>query len=211
MSYRHIEELIERKPWLAKCKESIERFCDALIMCFRNGGKVIVCGNGGSCSDSGHIVGELMKGFHRKRPLSSELRDKLAEFGEEELANKLQTPLRAIDLTAMSSLCTAIANDIDADCIYAQQALAYTDPGDVFIGISTSGNARNIHYAAVAAKSLGAVIIGMTGLDGGSMNGSGLYDICIQVPESKTYRIQEEHISVYHAVCLDTERFFFSE
>lgn len=191
----YIDELIVRRPRLVICKAEIERFRDALTACYRKGGKAIVCGNGGSCSDAGHIVGELMKGFRLKRPTNVHAR--------------LQTPLRAIDLTAQAALITAIANDIGADCVYAQQALGYADEGDVFIGISTSGNSANINIAAEIAQSLGAVTIGLTGADGGEMRASGHYDTLVRVPETETYRIQEEHIAVYHAVCMAVEKEMF--
>jgi len=211
MSYQNIEELIDRKPQLAVCKPDIVQFCDALIECYQNNGKVIVCGNGGSCSDAGHIVGELMKSFRKKRALTEQLKERLSSFGGMELASKLQTPLRAIDLTAMTALNTAIANDIDPNCVYAQQVIGLADPGDVFIGISTSGKSKSVHFAAIAAKAMGSILIGFTGMDGAEMRKSGIYDVLIRIPESITFRIQEEHISVYHAVCADTESTLFPE
>jgi D-sedoheptulose 7-phosphate isomerase len=185
MTFRYIEQLIERRPLVSVCKPDIERFAAALITCYRNGGKVLVCGNGGSCSDAGHIVGELMKGFHFDRP-----------------------PLRAIDLTAQNSLITAIANDLGADRVFAQQVLGYADKSDVFIGISTSGNSANVNNAAEMAKEIGAVCVGLTGATGGAMKRSGLYGVLVCVPETETFRVQEEHIAIYHAVCADVESIF---
>jgi D-sedoheptulose 7-phosphate isomerase len=184
---KYIRELIERRPRLAVCETDIECFAAALIACYRNGGKALVCGNGGSCADAGHIVGELMKGFHFDRP-----------------------PLRAIDLTAQTELITAIANDLGGDRVFAQQVLGYIDPEDVFIGISTSGNSANVNKAAKIAKESGAVCVGLTGKDGGKMFESGLYDIVVRVPENETFRIQEEHIAIYHAVCADVEAEMFN-
>ena len=209
MKYSYIEELAKRRPELAGLICDIEKVCDLIIHAYSKRCKVIVCGNGGSCSDAGHIVGELMKGFHKKRQLSDDYKGKLTQYGGVDLAAKLQTPLRAIDLTAMSALNTATANDIDANYIYAQQVVGLADPGDIFFGISSSGNSCNVHYAAIAAKAAGAVLIGLTGAIGGNMYGSGLYDVIIRVPECITYRIQEEHISVYHAVCATVEAVFF--
>ena len=211
MNSTYIEELISRRSNLAKCKTDIEKIRDFLIKCYKNNGKVLVCGNGGSCSDAGHIVGELMKGFHKKRPLSSELKAALAKFNGAELAEKLQMPLRAIDLTIMNALNTAIVNDIDANCIYAQQVLGFADAGDVFIGISTSGNSENIHNAAIVAKAKGAILIGFTGANGGKMSDCGFYDVLVKVPEALTYLIQEEHIAIYHAVCADVENSMFDK
>ena len=211
MNYPRIGELVSRRPGLADSAKDIETVCDLIIGSYQRGGKVLVCGNGGSCADAGHIAGELMKGFHKKRPLLGELKGRLTQHGGVEFADKLQTPLRAFDLTAMVALITATANDIDADCIYAQQVIGFADPDDIFIGISTSGNSRSVHFAAIAAKALGAVLVGLTGTDGGIMHKSGLYDVVIRVPESVTYRIQEEHIAVYHAVCATVEDVFFEE
>jgi D-sedoheptulose 7-phosphate isomerase len=188
MTSRYVDELIKRRPQLAVCKTDMERFTAALITCYRSGGKVLVCGNGGSCSDAGHIVGELMKGFHFDRP-----------------------PLRAIDLTAQTALITAIANDLGGDSVFAQQVLAYADPGDVFIGISTSGNAANVNNAAKTTRESGAVCVGLTGENGGEMFESGLYDVVVRVPENETFRIQEEHIAIYHAVCADVESEMFND
>jgi len=175
----------------------VQKFAQVLIDCYKNGGKVLVCGNGGSCGDAGHIVGELMKGFRLKRPA--------------EIHPNLQIPLRAIDLTAQTALITAIANDIGADYIFAQQVLGYADEGDVFIGISTSGNSVNVNVAAEVAKKLGAVTVGLTGIDGGDMRECGLYDLLVNVLEIETYRIQEEHIKIYHAVCMAVEEELFRE
>ena len=205
MKHRFLEELVQRRPELAGIMPDMEKTCGLMISAYQNGGKVLVCGNGGSCADADHIVGELMKGFLKKRPLSSELKSRFAALGGSLLAEKLQTPLRAVNLCSLPALSTAFANDVESDYIFAQQALAYTDPGDVFIGISTGGNARNVCHAAVAAKALGAKLIGLTGADGGSMRESGLYDALVRAPESVTHQIQEAHVAIYHAVCLTVE------
>ena len=208
VSYGYINELIDRRPKLVVCKTEIQKLCDILIECYRGGGKVLVCGNGGSCSDADHIVGELMKGFKYKRELSEKMKNKLRLVSEgfgSELADKLQTPLPAINLCEHAALNTAFGNDVNGEMAFAQQVLGYADKGDVFIGISTSGNARSVAYAAVTAKAKGALLVGFTGKSGGIMHECGLYEVLVQVPESETYRIQEEHIAVYHVVCLAVE------
>ena len=216
MNRRHIEELATRRPELAKIVPDIEKACELIISAYRNGGKILVCGNGGSCADADHIVGELMKGFLKKRPLSSELKSRLSALGDSALessllADKLQTPLRAVNLCSLPALSSAFANDVEPDYVYAQLALGYTDPGDVFIGISTSGNARNVHYAALTAKAAEARLIALTGADGGKMRESGLYDVVIRAPESVTHRVQEAHVAIYHAVCMTIEDELFCE
>lgn len=211
MKYFNVEELVNRRPELSCVLNDINRICDSIIQSYQKCGKVLVCGSGGSCSDAGHIVGELMKGFHKKRPLPLELKDRIVQFGSLDLANKLQTSLRAVDLTAMTALNTAVANDINPEYVFAQQVTGFADPGDVFIGISTSGNSKSVHFAAIAAKAAGAVLIGLTGSDGGIMQKCALYDEVVCVPESITYRIQEEHIAIYHAICATVEEAFFVE
>jgi D-sedoheptulose 7-phosphate isomerase len=187
----------------------IEKMYGIITGAYRNGGKVLVCGNGGSCADADHIVGELMKGFAYLRPLNAKLRGRLEALGEPKLAEKLQTPLRALNLCSMHALSTAFANDVEPDLVYAQLTLGYTDAGDVFLGISTSGNSANVHYAALTAKAMGANLVGLTGADGGKMQKSGLYEALVKVPESITHLVQEGHIAVYHAVCLAVEEEFF--
>lgn len=176
---------------------------------YENNGKILACGNGGSCADADHIVGELMKGFLSLRPLSDSHKQRLSRYGGKEIAEKLQSPLRAINLASLPSLSSAFANDVDAELVYAQMALGLADAGDVFIGISTSGNANNVHAAAIVAKAAGAKLIALTGADGGKMRESGLYDVLIKVPETMTYKIQEAHIVIYHALCIAIEEAFF--
>ncbi len=175
----------------------------ALINCYENGGKVLLCGNGGSAADCGHIAGELLKGFLKKRPLPAEL---LAAVPG---ADKLQCGLPAIDLTAHAAALTAIANDLGGEAIYAQQVMAYGVPGDVLIGISTSGNAANVAFAMELAKAKGLVTIGMTGSKGGALRH--IADILLNVDADETYLIQEKHLSLYHALCAGVEEHFFAE
>lgn len=206
-----LEDLIRRYPQLAPVKENIQKAADCLISCYRQGRKVLVCGNGGSCSDSDHIVGELMKGFENKRPVGESFKEKLSGYGGERgmyLAGKLQQGLPAISLTAHTALITAVANDTDADLIFAQQIMGYGNEGDVLIGISTSGNSRNVVDAMITAKAKGMVVVGLTGETGGKLKT--LCDILIPVPGMRTAFVQELHLPVYHTLCLMVESHFFS-
>lgn len=182
-------------------RDSFEAARDMLIDCYKNGGMVLTCGNGGSAADSGHIVGELVKGFMKKRPLP--------EAWRTELGMNLQMGLPAIDLTAQGALISAISNDLGGDMVYAQQALCYARPGDVLIAITTSGNARNAINAARAARLKGAHVIALTGKGGGAL--AAHCDILLDVDETETYRAQEEHLKLYHKLCAEVEAAFFAE
>lgn len=205
-----LEELIGRYPVLESCRESIRQAYQALEECFLAGGKLLVAGNGGSAADSDHIVGELMKGFVKKRPLPDSLVQALKEADPQrgaELSQKLQGALPAIALTNHVALSSAFANDVDGILSYAQQVNGYGNRGDVFLGISTSGNAENVMYAAVTARAKGMKVIGLTGRDGGKLGA--FADISIVVPKQETYQIQELHLPVYHALCLMLEERFY--
>lgn len=169
---------------------------------FRSGHKLLVCGNGGSAADSAHIVGELVKGFLKKRPLPEALSAELEHA-------PLQMGLPAIDLTAQSAVISAIGNDLGGECVYAQQVLAYAKAGDVLLGISTSGNAQNVLLALKTAKALGVYCIAMTGKGGGRMADAA--DLLLAAPETETYRVQETHIQYYHELCAKVEAAFFAE
>lgn len=206
----YLEELMERYPALTCVKEEILKAYEILESCYENGGKLLIAGNGGSCADAEHIVGELMKGFVKRRAVSDEFAKKLTEADPErgkELAQKLQGGLPAIALTGHPGLSTAFLNDVDGDLIYAQQTYGYGKKGDVLLGISTSGNSKNVMYAMAAAKALGMKTIGLTGKDGGQLKTAA--DVAIVVPESETFKIQELHLPVYHALCLMLEERFF--
>lgn len=203
-------ELIRRYPQLLSVQNEIQKAADCLVTCYQNDCKVLICGNGGSCSDSDHIVGELMKGFEHKRPVKDELnRALLATDGErgEYLARKLQQGLPAISLTAHNALITAVANDTDANLIFAQQIVGYGNVGDVLIAISSSGNSQNVIDALVTAKAMGLVVIGLTGETGGKMKS--FCDILINVPAERTAFVQELHLPIYHSLCLMVENHFF--
>lgn len=205
-----LDDLIKRYPALEPLKDKILDAGQSLISCYENKGKVLVCGNGGSCSDSDHIVGELMKGFEHKRPVDEKFRNKLLEVGGERgqfLSEKLQVGLPAISLTAHNALITAVANDTDANLIFAQQVVGYGNSGDILIAISSSGNSQNVLDAILVAKAKGLKVIGLTGESGGKMNG--LCDVLINVPGKRTASVQEYHLPVYHALCVMVESHFF--
>lgn len=207
---RIYDELIERYPKLASCGEDILEAYNILKICYENGGKLLAGGNGGSCADSGHIVGELMKGFVKPRKISNEMREKLTaedpEIGKM-LADTLQGALPAINITEHNALNTAYGNDISGGSAMAQQVFGYGRKGDVFLGITTSGNSGNVINAAVTAKAMGMKVIGLTGRDGGKI--AIISDCTIIVPEQETFKIQELHLPVYHALCLMLEEYFF--
>jgi D-sedoheptulose 7-phosphate isomerase len=197
---------------LQPCGAEIERAFDLLAGCFRRGGKALVCGNGGSAADSEHIVGELMKGFHSRRPIPEKNRTLLeAGAGEEGryLADRLQGALPAISLVSQVSLATAVANDVAADMVFAQQVYGYGREGDVLIGISTSGNAANVLQALRTARALGLGTLGLSGADGGRMKG--LCDVLIRVPAVVTPEVQTWHLRVYHSLCALLELEFFGQ
>lgn len=204
-----IEQLIGRYPALAICQPAIEHATQQIIQSYQSGGKLLLCGNGGSCADAAHIVGEMMKSFVLPRKLTVKQQNALCEIAPEgmSMASLLQQGLPAIDLSAHIALGTAFLNDVDPNLCYAQQAFVYTKENDVLIGISTSGNSDNIIKAGIAAKSKGARIIGLTGEKKCRMDG--LFDIVIHVPEQETFKIQEYHLPVYHAICLAVEDAFF--
>jgi D-sedoheptulose 7-phosphate isomerase len=205
-----LNNLISRYPKLESAEKQILSAANSLIGCYENGNKLLVCGNGGSSSDSDHIVGELMKGFEHKRPLDRIFKKQLLESGGERgayLAENLQKGFPAISLSAHTGLITATANDTDASLIYAQQVVGYGTAGDILLAISTSGNSQNIIDALIAARAKGMLNIGMTGESGGKMKS--LCDILINVPETRTAFIQELHLPVYHALCLIVENHFF--
>jgi D-sedoheptulose 7-phosphate isomerase len=209
----YLEQLIERYPALLACKEEIEKAFEIMKAGFEAGGQLLAAGNGGSSADSAHIVGELMKGFVKKRPLAPEFARELEEAGSgnpeyfEYLTKNIQQGLPALDLSSHGALITACINDIGGDIIYAQQICGYGKNGDVFLGISTSGNAKNILYAMIAARAKKIKTIALSGGAGGAIKDYA--DAAIIVPEKETYKIQELHLPVYHTLCLMIEEYFF--
>lgn len=207
---KHIELLLERYPVLEACKKDI---IDAyLIMeeAYECDHKLLIAGNGGSAADAEHIAGELMKRFKTPRPISTEMAEKLIGVDPvrgAELAKNLECGLMAIPLVAHEALSTAYINDVDGLGVFAQQLFGFGRQGDVFLGISTSGNSKNIMSATVVARALGIKVIGLTGIGGGEL--ASVADIIVKVPETETYRIQELHLPVYHCWCLMLEDKFF--
>lgn len=207
-----LEDLVERHPDLADTLESISHAVDLICMSCRSGGKVLVCGNGGSAADSEHIVGELMKGFILRRELPDSDLEKLKNEGFDDwhdLANHLQRGIPAIALTGHASLSTAVMNDTDPYMIFAQQAYVYGKPGDVLIGLSTSGNATNVVNALKVARAFGLKTIGLTGNRRSKMDV--FCDVMIKAPDDETYKVQEYHLPIYHTICMMIEQELFGE
>lgn len=205
-----LNKLTEKRPLLASCRSDLFMAFTILSDVFQQGGKLLVCGNGGSSADADHIVGELMKSFEIPRPIDLDLSDKLKKSSPERgayLAGKLQAGLPAVSLSAHTALYTAISNDIDPDLVFAQQIVVYGNPGDVLLALSTSGNARNVIDAVITAKAMEMKVIGLTGITGGKMKK--YCDIAICIPSSITAEIQEYHLSVYHTLCRMLELRFF--
>lgn len=204
---KELEDLIKRYPQLKICEKDIEDAYLIMSKVYANSNKLLIAGNGGSAADAEHIAGELMKRFKQKRPISKDVQNKLIKIDSKigkKLATNLETPIRAIPLTSHVALTTAYMNDVDANGVFAQQLLGYGDKGDVFLAISTSGNSENIIEACVVAKALGIKIIGLTGQKESKL--SKLANVCIKVPETETYKIQELHLPVYHCLCLMIEK-----
>ena len=199
-----LDELITRYPHLDFLKNDIASAVDMLNACWSEGGMLMTCGNGGSCADSGHIVGELMKCFKLSRPIDRKTADALKEYnGGEEIASKLEGALPAISLCAQAPLMTAFMNDSDSSLVFALQVYGYGRPGDVLMAISTSGNSRNCVAAAITAKAKKMNVIALTGKNESRL--SEISDISIRVPETETFKIQELHLPVYHAICAMAE------
>lgn len=203
-----LDTLFETYPILKGCEKDIKAALDMIIDCYKNGRKILVCGNGGSAADSEHIVGELMKGFNLKRPMPEELKKKFAEIENgEKIASTLQMPLRAISLASHTGLMTAFANDCDADMIFAQQVLGFGDEKDILIALSTSGNSKNVVYSAETAKVLGLEVLAITG--GNDSKLSAISDVTVKLPKYTPFEVQELTLPVYHALCAATEAEFF--
>ena len=206
----HLDTLLERYPSLQCCKDSLAQSYLLMEQSYLTQHKLLVAGNGGSAADSEHIVGELMKGFKLSRPVGSDFAQACKNIDKEmgtTIAEHLQGALPAIALTGHPGLSTAFMNDCVPELVFAQQMLGFGNSGDTFLAISTSGNSKNIIYAAIVAKAKGVKIVGLTGSKESKL--SALADVCIQVPETETYKIQELHLPVYHCLCLMLEERFF--
>ena len=210
--YKHIEVLVNRYPVLNSVKDEIVEAYFLLVESYKNEGKLLIAGNGGSAADAEHIVGELMKGFKLPRKLNENFTDKLISENEElgtVLAESLQGALPAIALDGHPALSTAYMNDCEPLLCFAQQVNGYGKAGEVFLGISTSGNSKNILYAATTAHAKGMKVIGLTGAKDSKL--TQMSDVCIKVPQTETYMIQELHLPVDHCLCLMLEDEFFGE
>ena len=207
---KHIDLLIGRYPALDKCKQSIIDAYLVMEECYEQDGKLLIAGNGGSAADSEHIAGELMKRFKTPRPVTQEMAEKLRKVDPvrgEELSKNLECGLMAIPLVAHEAFTTAYINDVDGLGVFSQQLFGFGRTGDVFLGISTSGNSKNVMFATVVARALGIKVIGLTGAKGGEL--AKVADVAVKVPEIETYMIQELHLPVYHCWCLMLEDKFF--
>jgi len=207
-----ISALLQRYPDLTPVAGAVTAAADRLITCYRAGGKVLLCGNGGSAADAEHVVGELMKGYQSRRPVPKTLRQALEAAYPTEgayLADHLQGALPAISLVSQTALLTAIVNDIAGDMIFAQQVYGYGRPGDVLIAVSTSGTSANVLHALRVARAIGLTTLGITGRTGGRL--SPLCEVAICVPHDDTPEIQERHLAIYHALCAVIESALFPE
>lgn len=205
-----IEAFFKEHENLMPLKEDIMHVCQLLLNVYEKGGKLLICGNGGSCADSDHMVGELMKGFLLKRPVNEKMKRIFKDlYGDEgiEIVEKLQGALPAISLNAHAALMSAFGNDVDASLVYAQQVFGYCEPKDAVIGISTSGNAENVAKALKTAHALGASTIAFSGRDGGKLKQ--IADYSIVVPKNETYQIQEVTLIIYHFICIFVESEIF--
>ena len=201
----YIEKIIEENPALAPCKEAMEEVVCAIVSMHQAGGKLLLCGNGGSASDCEHISGELLKGFLSKRPVCECALPGL----DSDIREKLQRGIGAVPLSSLSALSTAFSNDVDPALTFAQGVFALGQKNDVLLGLSTSGNAKNVIAALKVAKAMGLKTIAMTGESGGKMKA--LADIALTVPETETYKVQQLHLPAYHAICAEAERILFEK
>lgn len=207
---KHIDLLTSRYPSLETCRESIIDAYQIMEDCYSHDGKLLIAGNGGSAADSEHIAGELMKRFETPRPVPAEFAEKLKSVDPVrgvDLSKNLERGLMAIPLVAHEAMTTAYINDVDGQGVFAQQLYGFGRPGDVFLGISTSGNSKNVMSATVVARALGIKVIGLTGAKGGELAKAA--DVVVKVPQTETYMIQELHLPVYHCWCLMLEDHFF--
>lgn len=207
---KHIDLLITRYPALRSIQKEIVDAYLVMEESYKNGGKLLIAGNGGSAADAEHIAGELMKRFKNPRPVSREIAEKLIAVDPvrgPELAKNLECGLMAIPLVAHEALSTAYINDVDGLGVFAQQLFGFGRPGDVFLGISTSGNSKNVINATVVARAMGIKVVGLTGAKGGEL--AAVSDVCVKAPETETYMIQEYHLPIYHCWCLMLEDRFW--
>lgn len=204
-----MEELIKRYPILEESKESIKKMLDLMYETYKNGGKILLCGNGGSCADCDHIAGELLKGFLSKRKMNEADTAKFKNVTDDYMnyADKLQYGIPAVSLTSHSGVLSAFANDVDPELVYAQLVWALADEKDLLIGLSTSGNSKNVIAAMVAAKAKNIRVAGLCGKKACKMDEYA--DVVVHAGEEETYKIQELHLPIYHYLCAELERMAF--
>ncbi len=208
----HLDILCQRYPVLSGLKGSIADASKMIMKCYSGGGKLLVCGNGGSSADAEHFTAELMKSFEKERPLDQSLIDRLYEISSSRggfLGEKLNHALPAISLSSNTALSTAISNDTGPSLVFAQQIIGYGNEGDILIGLSTSGNSANVIDACITAKALNLNVIGMTGHTGGKMKQ--YCDLIINVPETRTAWVQELCMPVLHTICIIVEDYFYGK
>ena len=207
-NFNFINNLTERYPELQCCTGSVEAAVAEILNCYASGGKILLCGNGGSAADCEHIAGEMLKGFISKRPPElHELTGLSIALGSIDAASKLQRGISAIPLPSISGALSAFANDVDPELVFAQLVYALARPNDILVCLSTSGNSKNVVAAAKVAKAIGVKTLAMTGNSGGELKK--ICDVTINVPECETYKIQEYHLPIYHAICAEVERILF--
>ncbi|MBQ8818311.1 MAG: SIS domain-containing protein [Clostridia bacterium] len=198
-------ELLVRYPCLEAVIDSIDAAAQMMVDTYKNGGTVLVCGNGGSCADSDHIVGELMKGFLSLRPMSEEQKSCMSDILDEDILSKLQRGIPAISLPAQSAVISAYANDVDPELVYAQLVFGYGKKQDMLIGLSTSGNSKNVVAAAKVARAMGIKTLALTGARDSRL--SELCDVTVKAPEIETFKVQELHLPIYHYLCAYVEKY----
>lgn len=206
-----LNELLKRYPKLEPMREQLQAASRLLAETVRSGGKILLCGNGGSCADCDHIVGELMKGFLSKREICAAFAEKLREQYPEEaayFAQHLQEGIPAISLTSHAALTSAFANDVAADMVYAQAVYGYGNEGDLLIAISTSGNSKNVVNAAKIARAKGLHTLALTGANPSALE---LCDVTLKAPETETFKVQEYHLPIYHYLCAQLEQEYMAE
>lgn len=209
---RSVDDLGRRLPILEPCLPLLESAIELVAVCLRGGGKILVCGNGGSAADSEHLVADLMKGFMHPRPIPASDRERLRAIAGQrgdEISAHLQGAFASIALASQGALTTAIANDVRFDMVFAQQVHGLGREGDVLLAISTTGNSPSVVNAAHVARLRGMGVVALTGRDGGEV--AALADIAIRVPADRVFEIQELHLPVYHALALALEQTFFGD
>ena len=207
-----MNELIKRYPALEECRDSIEKLLNMMHETYKSGGKILLCGNGGSCADCDHIAGELLKGFMSKRKMNEADTLKFKSVSEGDYMNyaeKLQYGIPAVSLTSHSGVISAFANDVDPELVYAQQVWTLASENDLLIGLSTSGNSKNVITAMVTAKAKNIRVAGLCGKKACKMDDYA--DAVVHAPEEETYKVQELHLPIYHYLCAELERMVFGE